>query len=130
MTRINCTPVAQIHTKQLHGEYVELPRVFVHMKRRIEKGKPPTDIPAAFTHGPGHVTFFFDKLEYLEFRYSEICTELCKRGFNLKPRSLHAEFKDIPSRFWKGWTPTPEAIAINKARIDERLKSMQERGIA
>lgn len=130
MTRINCVPVEQMHTKQLHGEYVELPRVFVHVQKRIRDGNPPTDIPQAYTMGKGHVTFFFDKLWYLYERYTAICVELEKRGVKLRPRNLTKEFVEIPSKWWGQWEPSDADQTINWARINDRLKSMQERGIA
>ena len=132
MTRINVVPVATLHTKQLHGEYVELPRVFVTVRNRVLGGRGVTDgeIPATYRLGPGHVLFFANKLGYLAQRYDQICDELRARGFNLNPRLLHLEFVSIPPSFWGQYDPTPDAIKINQARIDEALASMQQRGIA
>lgn len=125
MTRINCVPVSEIHTKQLHGEYRELPHVFGHVARMIAAGrtKPVRAVPDKFTMGPGHVAFFMDKLGYCLTRYNDICNELeDNRGFNLaSKRDLATEFAHIPAPYWKQWLPDAEARTENWGRINQRL---------
>lgn len=132
MTRINVRPVAGINTKQLHGEYVELPRAFVVVRDRVTSGKgvDPREIPDRYTLNKGHVLFFANKLLYLLHRYEAICVELVKRGFKLNPRLLQAEFSMIPEQYWNDWEPDERDHLINEARIQEALRSMKERGIA
>lgn len=130
MTRINVRPVAGIHTKQLHGEFVEILRPFVLVQNRIRNNDPPKAIPETYRLGPGHVTFFYDKLGYLYDRYADICDELRKRGFKINQRDLRKDFADIPDKWWGPYEPTEIAQLINEARIQEALRAMQERGTA
>lgn len=130
MTRINVVPVETIHGRQLAGEYLELPRVFAHMLQRVETGNLPDKIPPEYVLGTGHVTFFFDKLGYLEKRYAEVCAEMRWRGYDITPKNLRAKFSMIPDKWWGDYTPTADALRINQERIDERLASMKERGLA
>lgn len=129
MTRINCVPPETISTKQLHGEYTELPHVFGHTSRMLAAGrtKPVTAVPKVFTMGTGHVAFFMDKLGYIHRRYHEVSQELIKRGYKLNPRNLKAEFAHIPPQYWDEWQPDDEAMLVNQARIDQRWQERMER---
>ena len=71
--------------------------------------------------GTGHVTFFFDKIQYLYDRYNELCGELLKRGVNVNLEMFN-ELCDIfessiPQEWWGDYTPTEEAIQINIQRM-------------
>lgn len=131
MTRINVVPVETIHTKQLQGEYVELPHVFSHVRRMLDAGRtsPVAKVPERYTMGPGHVAFFMDKLEFLAARYVQIWKELEKRGFTCNPRHLRNEFFDIPPWYWGTYEPDAEALRVNQERIDQRLSEREQRRI-
>jgi len=111
MTRINCIPVEELNNKMLLSEYRELPRVF-------KLARPCPDAPSQYVLGPGHVKFFFDKLKYLQQRQKQIVQECLNRGFNITHTSV--DF-DMPSELANDWIPTPEAMALNRARIVARL---------
>jgi deoxyribonuclease (pyrimidine dimer) len=124
MTRINCIPPEELVNKHLLAEYRELPRIFA-LARGVDKP------PKAYTLGTGHMLFFYDKLTFLVNRQQLIINELLKRKFNL----AHTDASDLlahhmknggnlPSKLWNDWEPTPEAILISRARINERLAEM------
>lgn len=117
MTRINCVPVGELSDKHLLAEYRELPRVF-----KLARECPGA--PTEYTLGPGHVKFFYNKLNFLYERQWKIVEECKRRGF----RVVH----DNPNEFiqmhghkthlWNNWTPTAKAMEINRQRIKERTK--------
>ena len=128
MTRINVVPVEELTNKHLMGEYHEITRVFGLVKkakaRKInkynfhEKVNPPTE----YTLGTGHVKFFYDKLGFILKRYHRLGDELASRGYNVQPLSENALTEGLDA-FWMGsYEPTPEALKINRERIQERLK--------
>lgn len=129
MTRINCIPVNELHQKHLIAEYRELPRVFSLVKSNIEKNKPMSDIPKNYTMGTGHVKFFYNKLDYLQKRFSQLISEMLKRGYNPSfTDNLNNLYRQqIPSIYWNDWTPTNIDMNINLDRINLRLQEMQER---
>lgn len=122
MTRINVVDPGELHVKHLVAEYRELPRVFGAVRRAVKAGKRPDDFNVpAYVLGTGHVRFFYTRLSYLARRQRQLVEEMRRRGY--RPRylkSLRTEFNDIPKEWWGDWHPTPEAIAINLARLQER----------
>jgi len=128
MTRINVVPVETLCRQHLLAEYRELPRCFALAHKASQSPKPWTDKqPKLWTLGTGHVLFYYDKLEHLAKRHRELTLEMIKRGY--KPSftgCLREEWQDrIPAAYWKDYTPTEEAIAINVERINERLEGMK-----
>jgi deoxyribonuclease (pyrimidine dimer) len=119
MTRINCIPVEELHNKHLVAEYRELPRVF-------KLARPCPDAPNEYVLGSGHVKFFYDKLLYLYNRQVRLYNEMLKRGFkpNYNPRTLK-KLQTVGFKLWNDWTPTEQALALNRARIQERLETMR-----
>lgn len=119
MTRINCVPVEELSRQHLIAEYRELPRVFNLARRAAERGKLVQ--PQAYTLGKGHVLFFYTRLAYLARRHAELVQEMQRRGY--KPAftgSLLEAHADIPAHMWGDWTPTEEALRVNRQRILER----------
>ena len=116
MTRINCIPVTELVNKHLVAEYRELPRVF-------KLARVGADGPPAYTLGKGHVLFFYNKLDYCYLRQHELYNEMIKRGYKpqFNPTHLYIDFFNKKKKLWNDWTPTPEAQAINRQRIAERL---------
>ena len=129
MTRINVIHPATLTDKHLLAEYRELPRIFALAYKASKSAKPRTHKqPKAYTLGTGHVIFFYDKLQYLAERQKQIIAEMQHRGF--KPQFTGCLFEQwgnsIPSGYWKGYTPTNEAIAINLQRINDRLAGIKD----
>jgi len=126
MTRINCVPVEELTDKHLGAEYRELPRLFGQIIQSIERGESPDDKrnPTEYKLGTGHTRFFYNKLPWLVVRYAALVKECLKRG-------RQVNFPHVPSSAivcmfqhqerWKYWKTTPEALALNRQRIKERL---------
>lgn len=124
MTRINCIPVEELTDLHLLAEYREMPRVSTLIWKWYHKTystglqcfvRPV--IPQSYIMGKGHVTFFYDKGEYLSRRFKEIVDELTKRGYNLN----YTVYRPHPYGMNNDWEPDKTAQEINRARIRERL---------
>lgn len=117
MTRINVVPVDELCDQHLFAEFREMTRI----PNGIASGKMKTeyrDAPLKYTLGTGHVKFFVDKLKFLKDRYDLLFQELKKRGYNV----TYIWPEDLPIYAIHGdYIPTPEALAINRERIQERM---------
>ncbi|CCJ59367.1 pyrimidine dimer DNA glycosylase/endonuclease V [Bordetella bronchiseptica] len=119
MTRINCVPVEELSGPHLVAEYRELPRVFALAQKAAARGGLVQ--PAAYTLGKGHLLFFYTRLGYLARRHRALVEEMRRRGYRPAFAGVAREdFPDIPAPFWSDWTPTEEALALNRARIAAR----------
>ncbi|CEJ14314.1 Pyrimidine dimer DNA glycosylase [bacterium YEK0313] len=132
MTRINCVPPAELSGAHLVAEYRELPRIFALVRAAIARGETPDDRrnPAAYTLGAGHVRFFYARLGYLAARQADLVREMQARGYVptfTDPTSL---LTGIPEPWHGDWQPTPEALALNRARLAERLGAMAAKRVA
>ncbi|HMS90654.1 MAG TPA: pyrimidine dimer DNA glycosylase/endonuclease V [Candidatus Absconditabacterales bacterium] len=117
MTRINVIPVSQLWDQHLLAEHREIKRI----PNLVKKGKYNLDDqPDHYTLGTGHVKFFYDKLEFLFKRYIELYYECSRRGFNIENYS--DAFQDYPNELWNDYTPTRQAIELNKERIQDKYK--------
>lgn len=128
MTRINVVPATELTREHLQGEYKEITRVFNLVRKRVDKGHTVADmnIPETYRLGSGHVTFFYDKLQYIHDRYLAIVDEMLNRGYSpnlsLVNDICDSAEKDIPLEWWNNYTPTTEALEANRQRITERKK--------
>lgn len=117
MTRINVVPVQELCNKHLIAEMHELPRVFA-----LARHCP--DAPKEYVLGAGHVKFFYDKLHYITMRFYDLVDEMWLRGFKVsynKPPVVENQ------ELYKPYMPTPEAIALNRARIAERISQFKRK---
>jgi deoxyribonuclease (pyrimidine dimer) len=80
-------------------------------------------IPAEYCLGKGHVMFFMDKGWFLMVRHRLIGLELERRGVAFQPARLDPSgaFAVAGKPFIRNYTPTPAALALNRARIAERI---------
>ncbi|WWP52207.1 endonuclease V N-glycosylase UV repair enzyme [Enterobacter phage ZX14] len=122
MTRINLTLVSELADQHLMAEYRELPRVFGAVRKHVQNGKKLKDfkISSVFILGTGHVTFFYDKLEFLRKRQIDLIAECLKRGFKIQDITVQ-DISDIPVEFRNDYVPTPDALKISQARLDEKI---------
>lgn len=122
MTRINLTLVSELADQHLMAEYRELPRVFGAVRKHVQNGKKLKDfkISSAFILGTGHVTFFYDKLEFLRKRQTDLIMECLKRGFKIQDTTVQ-DISDIPAEFRNDYVPTLDALKISQARLDEKI---------
>lgn len=125
MTRINVVPPSELTREHLIAEYRELPRVFGLIRDAVSRGEAPDDLrnPRLYTLGKGHVRFFYDKLAFLWHRHTNLVIEMGKRGYSPMYKFVPGFVWDIPEDRWNNYEPTAEALAINRARIAERLSA-------
>ena len=123
MTRINLVDPRTLHSKHLLAEYRELPRVFKLVEAAQARGLSPSTIriPPTYVLGTGHVTFFYDKLQWLERRFLLLVAECLKRGFNIQYIKVPKLADYLDAHWWNNYEPTPEAIALNVARVKDRM---------
>ena len=121
MTRINVVPPSELTGKHLVAEYRELPRVFALARAASERNE--INPPLTYTMGKGHVKFFYDKVSYLAKRQQALVEEMKIRGYKPQYDADPARLMSaIPPHLRNDWQPTPEALAVNRARIAERMK--------
>lgn len=124
MTRINCVSPKTLCQQHLVAEYRELPRIFGAVRKAIERGERPNDErnPPTYRLGKGHVRFFYPRLQYLADRQADIVREMKERGITVNFEApTRAQYDDIQDEWFGDWTPDADAIAINIARINERM---------
>ena len=121
MTRINAgIPPKQLVDKHLLAEIRELPRILNAVKTNKAK---VNNIPTNFRLKQGHVTFFYNKLQYLTKRHKKLIVEAKARGFNVT--SYTESYKQLPLCLFNDWQPTTQDKQIVAERIIERLHTMQ-----
>lgn len=107
----------------LVAEYKEITRIPGNLKAWLNrKSKAPdfSEIPADYVLGTGHVKFFFTRMKFLEKRFESLVQEMLNRGYN--PSYRDSSIFKAEDRFYNDYTPTENAIAINRQRIAERTK--------
>lgn len=123
MTRINLVPVKELTDQHLMREYQELPRIVGLVKKAIEKGKSPKDFKIASDYllGAGHVTFFYDKLDFLRKRQLSLIAELIERKYNI----VHMDglnLEGIPFEWINDYIPTEQGLFLSRERIKEKIE--------
>lgn len=126
MTRINLVPPQELMDQHLFAEFREIKMIPKSLNRSLIArgiGGVLEMVPKAFTLNKGHVSFFYNKGQYLEDRYSAICDELSTRNINYDRFSLLDPDRvfDRYSALREDYTPTPEALAIIRQRIAEKI---------
>lgn len=122
MTRINVVPPQELSVKHLVAEYREITRLPGNLSTSLNrKGKKfeLKEIPPKYTLGKGHVKFFYDKMLFLEKRFKALVDEMLNRGYNPTHRDASI-FVPEDKSFYNDYSPTDEALEINRARIKER----------
>lgn len=131
MTRINVIDPVNLHNKHLMGEIHEITRVYGLVRkaqdRKINKYnfKEKIKPPAEYTMGTGHVKFMYDKLGYITDRYYALNEEAARRGYKVNPIVKEELVAGIQEWWFGDYTPTEEAIKINKHRLEVRLSKMK-----
>ena len=119
MTRINVVPVTELCDKHLLAEYRELPRI-------MRLARLADDIPTEYTLGAGHVKFFYNKLSFIVERYQQLVKECKRRGFNVQHKYLPI-VKPLSANLFGTYDPTPEALALNRERIAQRMSEFKRK---
>lgn len=66
--------------------------------------------------------FMVPRLKFLAYRYESLVLEMQRRGYKPNPISRKDLLDKIDTRLYNDYVPTQEAIAINRERINLRLK--------
>lgn len=122
MTRINLVLVQELADQHLMAEYRELPRVFGAVRKHVQDGKRVKDFKISSTYilGTGHVTFFYNKLLFLQKRHVEIVNECLRRGMKIQNIESN-DISDLPAEFCLDYSPMPQEIEISRSRLIEKL---------
>lgn len=133
MTRLNLVPPAELMDQHLFAEFREIKMVPKSLARSLaaaERRGAPDPVaevlrraPKEFTLNTGHVSFFYDKGDYLIMRYSDLRRELWVRGVNYNEAALMDEARvfERDDRLRNFYTPTPAALAVIRERIALRI---------
>jgi hypothetical protein len=129
MTRINVT--YQLSDELLLNALGEETRVFNNVINRIQKNQPFNDIPNIFRLNKGHMTFFYDKCDYILKRYFALRYEYKKRfnkEYSLSHRKMVINRYRVIENFnskllCNNWEPTFEDENLVKLRILEKSKA-------
>lgn len=121
MTRINVVPPAELMDQHLLAELRELPRMFTYIEKHMN-GKTYSG-PSEYTMGAGHMKFFSDKASFLYMRMSSLFHESVRRGINFKFDfdQWASRYMTLPLALSNDYTPTEDALRINRERIAERI---------
>ena len=125
MTRINTVPPRALSDAHVLVEIHEIPRVPTLALKRLRNNRPIDQGDRSYTLGPGHVTFFYDKIAYLRRRLDELCDEAERRGFSDKRRIDDGRWAECQSfqECWNDWNPDKDAIEHNLQRLNEKIES-------
>ena len=128
MTRINVVEPRELTNKHLIGEIHEITRIYGLVRKAQDRGinkynfRDRINQPTEYTMGAGHVYFFYDKLGFITERYYALNREAVKRNFNVNPIDKEQLVSGIQQWWFGDYTPTQEALEINRNRISERLR--------
>lgn len=121
--RCNLIPSFFLTDQHLIAERRELRMIPPLLEKRVKSGKQTTaDIPKRFCLGGGHMLFWLDKFQYLEFRYMDLTREMLARGF--KPNlefSLDVSLAHAHGCY-NGWTPEPEDYDLIVSRLRDKIE--------
>jgi deoxyribonuclease (pyrimidine dimer) len=125
MTRLNLVPVRELYDQHLFAEFREIKMVPRSLERSIAArgaASVQATIPPAYVLGKGHVSFFYNKGQYLRQRYSEIRAELAYRAINFDHSAVLDPNRIMLNECWNyPYAPTPAALKLARARIAERV---------
>ena len=126
MTRVNLVDPRELADQHLFAEFRELTRIPKSLWLSIERhGIEGTlrRVPQTYALGRGHVLFFYDKGLFLTRRFEALRIELRRRAYNFNEAVELDEWGvlDLDPRLMQDYTPTPEAIALSRARLAERI---------
>lgn len=125
MTRINTIAPALLPTPWLMAEYRELPRI---INRVAGSGGELPYIPCSYRLGKGHVSFFYDKLHWLNQRHRDIRLALQQRfpdtNFTIDTSEAYMECLGLSPQLCRAniWKPSHIDHEINLERLYERWK--------
>lgn len=131
LTRVNVVPVSELTNSQLLAEYREIPRIYKLVLKSIDRGEPlGKDVPDEFTYGKGALRFWYNKLAFIKLRQCALRDEMLARSYkpvaHASPES-EGNHDILHPGYWQDYTPTPEALALNRRRLAARTRFAQRR---
>lgn len=125
MTRINADlDPKRLADQHLMAEYQELAMVHASLRRSMRAKsvqKILSTIPPRYVLGKGHVTFFYDKLKFLDARYKQLIQELRARNYNLNPDRSFTYDGEFPAEFYNDWQALPDDRRLIAERLASRI---------
>ena len=118
--------VRDLADQHLFAEWREI-KMIVPSARRSLTTIPVADITKRiskqYTLNTGHVTFFYNKLQFLLDRYGELTDELLQRGYDIAISDFdNSEYQKIFATIPQiKLTPSSSEIQVSVDRISERL---------
>jgi deoxyribonuclease (pyrimidine dimer) len=124
VTRIN-SDVNPMDLKRLHliaelREITMVPGSLRRSLRTISKKDVLNSIPNTFTLNAGHVKYFYNKLTFLQTRFTRLSDEMERRGYT-PDRSRIAAFNGFDPEFYNDWSSCELDDAIVMERINLRI---------
>ena len=119
MTRINVIEPHLLVDNHLLAEHRECTRI----PNTILSGKAVLDLDKIHPHyvlGRGHVTFFYNKLQWLYERYNALHNECIKRGFNVTYK-WPMELVEVRPELFGTFIVRDVDIEINVERVLQRF---------
>lgn len=128
--RINVIPPVELLDQHLMAEIREIKMLPKTLARSLKSknGVSLDKLPQGYTMGAGHGKFFYDKLEFIVARFSELLEEAKKRGFSLSEKTMflfdsNYDYSEIlfNSKFWCNYVVDAAALLANRERISLRV---------
>lgn len=124
MTRINSDLDPKL-LKRMHllAELREITMVPAALRRSLRTKTPSAivrAIPKEFTLNKGHVSFFYDKLKFLQKRFDRLVEEMQARGYT-PDTSRKVAFDGFDDMWYGDWVATPADDALVIERINLRI---------
>lgn len=124
MTRINSDLDPKL-LKRMHllAELREITMVPASLRRSLRTKSPQAvmaSIPKQFTLNKGHVSFFYNKLKFLQNRFDRLVGEMQARGYT-PDISRKTAFDGFDSVWYGDWASTADDDKIVIERINLRI---------
>ena len=124
MTRINADiDPRELTRRHLVAELREITMVCTSLDRSLKsRGLAGVRkmIPSKFTLNGGHVSFFYDKLGFLQKRFLRLADEMERRGYTPN-RERISYFDGYERCLYKDWHATEDDNNIVRERIRQRI---------
>jgi len=126
MTRVNLIPASMLTDQHLRAELREIVRIIPLARRVHKEGRYlKVKFPIEFCLGTGHVTFFYNRMQFILDRIVELSNECEARKFkgidDSYFKSLCNDVNSLPDFMRKDYTPTLKAKQLSLQRIEERI---------
>lgn len=107
----------------LLAELREITMVPASLRRSLRTKNPAAvlaAVPKQFTLNKGHVSFFYNKLRFLQNRFDKLVAEMQARGYT-PDVSRKTAFDGFDNMWYGDWASTPADDAIVIERINFRI---------